>query len=321
MNAPVLQVPGTLQISALHLRMKGFYWLIRREFWEHQRRLVWMPAMLGVLSVALGVLSFLLEDLKLFVGPLSEQGTEPFGTTVVVQMAAIVGQQLLASILPVVLLFVVPAFTVFFYCLEALQDDRRDRSILFWKSLPTSNAATVLSKACVALVIAPVIGWGIYYVCAWLLASLPSKGNEFAFHLTLLQIYGVLPIYVLWALPTVGWLLLVSAWARSRPFLWAIGVPVFTVWLAQWSNEVLHYSQDTQWLWSDVLARSLLSGSFAAWFTSGLGGSPDLYVPLSLDWVVDSWRALGLPSLWIGAIAGIAMIATAIRLRRWRTAD
>ena len=107
MNAPVLQVPSTTQVSALRLWMKGFYWLIKREFWEHQRRLVWMPAMLGVLSVALGVLSFLLQDLKLFVDPLSEQRTDQFGTIVAVQMAAIVGQQLLASLTPVVLLFVV----------------------------------------------------------------------------------------------------------------------------------------------------------------------------------------------------------------------
>ncbi|OYU43121.1 MAG: hypothetical protein CFE44_20145 [Burkholderiales bacterium PBB4] len=324
MNAPALQVPGTQRTSALRQQMKAFYWLIRREFWEHQRRLVWMPAMLGVLSVALGVLNFLLQDLKLFVGPLSEQGTDQFRTIVTVQMAAIVGQQLLASMLPTVLLFVVPAFTVFFYCLDALQDDRRDRSILFWKSLPTSDAATVLSKACVALVLAPVIAWCVYFTSAWLMAFIPGGGNDSnmaPFYFSPLQILGVLPIYVLWALPTVGWLLLVSAWARSRPFLWAIGVPVFAVWLAQWSNEVLHYSQDTQWLWFDVLARSLLSGSFAAWFTAGLGGSPGLYVPLSMDFVVDSWRALGLPSLWIGAFAGIAMIATAIRLRRWRTAD
>ena len=325
MNAPVLQVPSTTQVSALRLWMKGFYWLIKREFWEHQRRLVWMPAILGVVGVALSLLSFLLQDPELLGGPLARaaQQTDFIGIVQTVLIAAVVGHLALASMLPAVLLFVVPTFTVFFYCLEALQDDRRDRSILFWKSLPSSDAATVLSKVCVALVLAPVIAWGIYCAAAWLMAFMPSKGNEISglFWLTPLELLAILPIYMLWALPTVGWLLLVSAWARSRPFLWAIGVPVFAVWLVQWSNEVLHYSQDTQWLWFDVLARSLFSGSFAAWFTSGLGGSPDLYVPLSMDFVVDSWRALGLPSLWIGALAGIAMIAIAIRLRRWRTAD
>src|SRR3546814_20822192 len=44
------------------------------------------------------------------------------------------------------LLVVVLGFVVFFYCLGALYDDRRDRSILFWKSLPVSDASTVLSK-------------------------------------------------------------------------------------------------------------------------------------------------------------------------------
>src|SRR3546814_12295425 len=53
--------------------------------------------------------------------------------------------------------FIVLAFVVFFYCLGALYDERKDRSVLFWKSLPVSDAQTVLSKVASAVVVAPVL--------------------------------------------------------------------------------------------------------------------------------------------------------------------
>src|SRR3546814_13401578 len=53
--------------------------------------------------------------------------------------------------------FIVLAFVVFFYCLGALYDERKDRSVLFWKSLPVSDAQTVLSKVGSAVVVAPVL--------------------------------------------------------------------------------------------------------------------------------------------------------------------
>ena len=50
---------------------------------------------------------------------------------------------------------IVLGVVVFFFCLGALFDDRKDRSVLFWKSLPISDQATVLSKVAMALVVAP----------------------------------------------------------------------------------------------------------------------------------------------------------------------
>ncbi|MBC7617384.1 MAG: hypothetical protein H7293_00065 [Candidatus Saccharibacteria bacterium] len=220
------------------------------------------------------------------------------------------------------LLIFVPVVTVFSYCLDALEADRRDRSILFWKSLPSSDTAMVMSKASVALVIGPLLCYAIYCIAAFLIVTFATNDqNTTRYFVSPLEILFVLPIQVVWALPTVGWLLLVSAWARSKPFLWAIGIPIFAIWLPQWSNEVLHYSQNTQWLFGDVFGRLMFSGAFSAWFLAGVGGSGEIFSVNSLGFVGDSWRALGLPTLWIGALAGIAMIAIATRLRRWRTAD
>src|SRR6201997_3043916 len=48
-----------------------------------------------------------------------------------------------------------------FYCLEALHSERRDRSILFWKSLPVSDLTVVLSKASIPLVVLPLLAFAI----------------------------------------------------------------------------------------------------------------------------------------------------------------
>ena len=111
------------------------------------------------------------------------------------------------------------------------------------------------------------------------------------------------------------------AWARSRPFLWAVGIPVFVAGLIEWSNTILHFTPSTSWVWSDFFARLLFGGVFRGWAVPGLGGSQDM---MTIQWPVlldNSWRALGMPTLWIGALAGITMITIAIRLRRWRTAN
>src|SRR5437762_11172070 len=64
-------------------------------------------------------------------------------------------------------------FTAFivgvFYCLDALHSERRDRSILFWKSLPVSDLTTVLSKATIPLVVLPVIIFAIIVLVQFLM--------------------------------------------------------------------------------------------------------------------------------------------------------
>lgn len=314
MNAPVLQVPGTQRTSALPQWMKAFYWLIRREFWEHKHGLVWMPMFLGLLAAAGGI--FLPPE------PIWKSTSKDGFSIALTQAFAMAAELGSGGFLYPFLLIFVPVITVFSYCLDALGADRRDRSILFWKSLPSSDTAMVMSKASVALVISPLLCYAIYCIAAFLIVTFATNDqNTTRYFVSPLEILFVLPIQILWALPTVGWLLLVSAWARSKPFLWAVGIPIFAIWLAQWSNEVLHYSQSTQWLFGDVFGRLMFSGAFSAWFLASVGGSGEIFRVNSLGFVGDSWRALGLPSLWIGAISGIAMIAIAIRLRRWRTAD
>jgi len=197
---------------------------------------------------------------------------------------------------------------------------------------------TVLSKVITALCVAPVITVAIGTAASvvMLLVGMSTAAfnglNLYAhlfmspnLYLSPLYLIGLLPVYMLWALPTVGWLLMVSSWARSKVFLWAVGTPLIVVLLLKWFNYVVEqftaYAIDTHWFVQNVVARGLGGLIPGIWlpFTmhdpSTLGNKHGVD-PSSL--FTQSWLTLGTPGVWVGAVAGVLMIVAAIRLRRWR---
>jgi ABC-2 type transport system permease protein len=146
----------------------------------------------------------------------------------------------------------------------------------------------------------------------------------------------LMPVYFLWALPTVGWLLMVSSWARSKVFLWAVGVPVLAIAIIKWADFQFGTEWNVDWFIRNVIGRSL-GGLFpGSWmyFEHLTPGNVLVYTHShesagvqstsnyrSLDMAsvfAQSWNTLTGPSVWIGAAAGAAMIFAAIRLRRSR---
>ncbi|HEY0660000.1 MAG TPA: hypothetical protein VGD21_01555, partial [Lysobacter sp.] len=223
---------------------------------------------------------------------------------------------------------------VFFYCLGSLYDDRRDRSVLFWKSLPISDRDTVLSKVASATLMAPAIaaiaaiatvfGSMVVYSFAVLLHGGnpvtmlwgPASPLKVSMHLL-----ASIPVYALWALPTVGWLMLCSAWAKSKPFLWAIMIPIFAGIFVSWFDLMQLFDLETGWFWKNVVARSLLSVAPGSWFDAAQLGDVDVDGPQAIHSVLSlrtMYSVLATPQLWVGALAGAVMIFGAIRLRRWR---
>src|SRR5207247_2684881 len=136
----------------------------------------------------------------------------------------------LAAMMMIFIVFIVGVF----YCLDALHGERRDRSILFWKSLPVSDLTTVLSKITIPLAVLPVIAFAPV-VCVQVIMLLMTSANllvhgmspatTFAhfpvFPNCLVMLYGLIAI-ALWHTPIYGWLLLVSGWARRATFRWAV---------------------------------------------------------------------------------------------------
>lgn len=326
--------------------------LLRREFWEHKGGFFWAPAVAGGIFVLLSLMGIIVGlvaarkipdgatintdggsfqvngmNLAMLTDNVSAEDLREIGNAIDISL-------FMAASWPLIVL----AFVVFFYCLGSLYDERKDRSVLFWKSLPVSDAETVLSKVLSATLMAPVLAMAaglltmFAFLCLISIVVLFHGGNP----ITLLwgpsspltiaaQLTASIPIYAIWALPAVGWLMLCSAWAKSKPFLWAIMIPLFAGIFVSWFDLMQLFDQQSGWFWKHIVARMLLSvvpgsdifyrGEDFEMMGDGIESTQQL---LSLQ---VTYGALLRPETWIGAVAGVAMIFGAIRLRRSRDSE
>ena len=318
--------------------MKTFLWLVKREYWENRGGFLWAPVITGGVFLLLNLMGIIAAEVigarhGISFGASSElrhvMSQMDAGDMSKVGLALDVAMYSSMAIITVVL-----GFVVFFYCLGALYDDRRDRSILFWKSLPISDTSTVLSKVVSATVLAPAIAVVVGIVAG--MAQLVMAAITLSFHginvwqlLTLAHpfrvmgnLLGYIPVYVLWALPSAGWLLLCSAWARTKPFLWAVVLPVATGLLITWFGIMGLFNLPASWFWKEIVVRGLFSVFPGGSFTATQGGPHTLNISgesgMDVLNVSHSWAALTTANLWIGVAAGIGLIAAAIWFRRWR---
>ena len=313
--------------------MKTMKWLIKREMWEHKGMLVWAPTVIAAVVAVMGLAAvFLGKNINFGQdGDMVNIGTVTIEGAMRTRIAETLSQAYMVSAMPVLMVL---GFLVFFYCLGALNDERRDRSLLFWKSLPVSDLTTVLSKLLLAVVIAPLITLGIGIVLSLVLVlaacfMLLSHGtNLFGallsspdFYLTPLRMVGLLPVYILWALPTVGWLLMVSSMVRSKVFLWAVGTPLVASLLLLWAEKAMHFGINASWFVTHIVNRILLGvvpGSWLGFETPALALRQAEQPPGPASIFDASWATLGGASVWLGAAAGIAMLAAAVYMRRRR---
>jgi len=218
--------------------------LIQREYWENKGALRTTPLVIGGIYVAFLLMSIFTtahidSDLYTFkeaVRLMAEQPAELRGS--------IMYQGMLGSS---VFFTVVMSFVVFFYLLGALYDDRKDRSILFWKSLPASDTLTIVSKLLTAMVLAPLTFLAVMILTHIVMGIIGSLmvlgvgGNPWTLFLSVVnpfQAWGMIAIswfaQSIWALPMYGWLLLVSAFAPRVPLLFATLPPLVFAILQTW---------------------------------------------------------------------------------------
>jgi ABC-2 type transport system permease protein len=317
--------------------MNTMKWLVKREFWEHKGGFYWTPAVIGAIMTF--ILALTVFGAAYYGG---KHGMQINGAQVTslsrvmdandrAEMVAAIATGYMGTAAP---LFMAMAFVVFFFCLGALFDERKDRSVLFWKSLPVSDWETVLSKVATALVIAPLITLafatitGVLNLLIICTAAAMSGVNVFgavlsssATYLAPFQLASIIPVYIVWALPTVGWLMMVGAWARTKPFLWAVGVPCLIGALSSWFNAMFDFGWSIEWFWQHIVARGLLSVAPGSWFAFTPVTPEVSYLQHNADNMIlvgESWRTLGTANAWIGAAIGSAMVFAAIRLRRWK---
>lgn len=324
--------------------MNTFPTLLKREFWEHKGGLLWAPLVVGgVMGVfAAGSMLFGATVARESMVGISGVEISSLGEIIPADKYAEVGAAMGFSYLPALAPFLaILTFVVLFYALGSLYDDRRDRSLLFWKSMPVSDTASVLAKLTSILLVAPTIslGLGVIFGFGLVMMSLVTATilgvNLFAatfststLYLMPFGILSMVPVYAIWALPSVAWFMLVSAWAKRAPFLWAVGVPVLSGVVLSWSEAMFKAGLPHEWFWENVVGRlfgSLVPGMFFAFAgTEGLEQQArliDEHGPQAFalgEWVLAAYQTLATPTVWIGIVLGVAMIALAIRLRRWR---
>lgn len=271
---------------------RPFYWSVRRELWENRSIYI---APLAVAAVAL------------FGYLIATMGYAMSTTNMAQRHAALKEPYSLATALIMAAAFVVSIF----YSLEALHSERRDRSILFWKSLPVSDLTTVLSKATIPLVVLPLLSFAIVVATVPIMLLLSSlvlvgsgvpvatPGTPMLVQMGLMLLYHLITVHVLWYAPFYGWLLLVSAWARRAAFLWAFLPPVAIGGIEKIAFHTTHFF--------DMLHYRFAGGGPEA------AGSDNFLDPMTH---FTPGRFLASPGLWIGLLITAAFLATAVRLRR-----
>ena len=282
--------------------------LVRRELWEH--RSLWIvPLVVAALIIVASL--FPNAAVQIDDSDLAQGHIRMFAE---VHTALTLPQLLLLGV-------VLP-----FYLLSCLYAERKDRSILFWKSLPVSDAQTVISKLLVALVVVPL---GVYVlmlatdlVASGILAvrfrhsmllSHVLQWNTAVWLHTQLYILGALIVIMLWYAPLAAYLLLVSAWAKRNVTLWATIPPLLAYVIekialhSNYVGNILAYRLGG--IWGSLGVEPELSGKtdiVSQKVSATLGHISPLAVLQNVD-------------LWLGLILTVALVWLTIHMRRRQT--
>jgi len=312
MNHPSNPLPESLSdarmnVPAAAVKTRPLYWSVRRELWENR---------------------------SIYFAPLAVAGIYLIGYLISLcafprSMRAIALAHKLPGIVELampyshaaMLLMLIGVLVAVFYSLDALHGERRDRSILFWKSLPVSDLTTVLAKASIPLVVLPLIVFAVTVALQIVmrlasLAMAPMTGSDVAemwsglplFQMQLVLLYG-LAVTTLWFAPIYCWMLLVSGWARRATFLWAVLPPLA---LAAGERIALRTSYFGLLLQDRLFG--FAAGAFDLTDKNGVPVDPH-FIPLAQ---LAPGRFLSSAGLWLGLLVAAGLLATAVRLRRYR---
>lgn len=299
MNGTPLEAPRVA--PAVLVATQPFYWSVRRELWENR---------------------------AIYLAPLAAAGIFLFGF--LISLPHLAGRMRAASLLEPMhqhthiaqpydyaagAIMLATLLVALYYCIEALQSERRDRSILFWKSLPVSDLTTVLAKATVPLVIVPLLAWAITTATQFVMllvnsAVLAGSGQSVAtlwtqlspFQMSLLLLYHLLTVHALWQAPIYGWLLMVSAWARRAAFLWAT-VPLLAIGIAEKMAFGTSY-------FGGMIGNRFAGGPEAIPMSDSFPTNPAMHL--------TPGHFLSSAGLWLGLAVTVGFLFAAVRLRRHR---
>jgi len=279
--------------------MKVLVMLIRREFWEH-RALVIAPLVVCVIYLILSGFAAANVHMKgLHIGDGGATAITAFSFAMHVMFTG--------------LLYLLTAIVTFFYLSDSLYAERKERSILFWKSLPVSDALTVISKLLVALIMVPLVVYALS-IATHVLVMLVFKvaGSVAPSGVTApvwswaswLKLNGYLImdvfIFALWFAPVAAYVLLISVLVPRAPLVWTILPPLALILGQGW------------------LLGNWSIGSYVGYRLGAISlGNPGRGVDAAVE-SINGLPVLSLPGLWIGVAVAVVLAYATIRIRRHR---
>ena len=295
--------------------------LVKREIWEHRSIFVTPAAIASI--VTLGVLA----GLMFAAGFAAELDIAIFGAQ---NIASDGGRQLALTgfFLATSWVFIIAlAILTVFYCLDSLYAERKDKSILFWRSLPVTDAETVISKLITAIIVIPfatVLGIIATHLINLIVVSIwvSMKGGDGG-----MMIWGSVALFDnwlaafilviasgIWMSPFIGWFLLVSAYTKRSPLLMAF-MPLILLGLLEGIILRTHFFAD------NILARGegmpiFRIGNIERFFDEEqwtiAEGATSLLSQLDVVQFVSS------PATWAGILVCGLLSTGAIYVRRFR---
>ena len=285
--------------------MNTLTWLVRRELWEN--RAIW--------TIPVGIGGFMLLAALFGRVDLMATATQLPGRAV--------GELFMISVGAT--FFAVMSIYSTWYLLDCLYADRKDRSVLFWKSLPISDARTVMSKLALALIVIPAVYFAAADLTTLIMAFIlsvraSSSLGEALWHADLWLQLQVLWLYMIvttaiWYLPIAAYLLVISAWAKRAVMLWSILPPIALLLGERWflGTHVI----------ANILDERLFSFPQAAFkmgsMVTTVVGDDTITKPADIWGFLSPYGFLSNPQTLIGAAVGVVLIVGAIQLRTRRT--
>ena len=305
MNTSSDAVPESTGVDApgYNAATRPLYWSVRRELWEN-RSIYIAPLIVACVEL----FGFLVSTVGL-----PERRRAALLLDPAKARAAIEVPYDVTAVMLILTAFVVGLF----YCLDALYGERRERSILFWKSLPVSDPTTVLSKISVPLIVLPLVTFAVIIatqilMLLWTSVLLISHGMSPSstwtyvplFQQCFVLLYGLAAIAI-WHAPIYGWALLVSGWARRATFLWAV-LPLLAMSIFEKITfNTSHFA-------------ALLKDRLVGFAPNAFAFSPHRGVAIDSLVQLTPGRYLSTPGLWLGLLFAAVFVVAAIRLRRYR---
>ena len=301
--------------------------LIRRETWEHPAFYVAPIVVMAI--IILGALAGMVQGVGGTIGFKHlvtglETVAEPGRAGVI--FATFVG---IATTFQIVSIFV-----IFFYLLDALYSERKERHILFWKSMPVSDMETVLSKVVTATFVIPLFFFAGVFVTKIIFLMITSVfiwiGDGSAIDLLwkpapLFADLGISIFHILaagiWMLPFTGWLLLSSSIAKKgRPFMWAVLLPIFLIFIEEIVFGTNRFIETIGNYFLEFVNTAYTGSTNSRTFElNSIEDLNDINIDdFSLSSLIDPIAVITSPSLWVGMAIGAVFITAAIYLRRYR---